>query len=212
MPASHQEQSAPVVSRDQIRQQVRQQIQEQVRNSVRIRNAEGAQATDAVIAGQEAAEAGRAAAAAGREAAQMAREAAREAMDAARATGTSAPPHNPFVFRDRGPPDGVVAMAITFFVVMGLTIVLLPLARAFARRMDRHATIAPAQDISPRLDRIEQAVEAVAIEVERISEGQRFTTKLMAELRGLPASNPPESWPAGAGRIAETVERSRGKA
>ena len=32
-----------------------------------------------------------------------------------------------------------------------------------------------------RLARIEQAVEAIAIEVERISEGQRFTTKLLAD-------------------------------
>ena len=32
-----------------------------------------------------------------------------------------------------------------------------------------------------RLARIEQAVESIAIEVERISEGQRFTTKLLAE-------------------------------
>lgn len=32
-----------------------------------------------------------------------------------------------------------------------------------------------------RLDRIEQAIEAVAVEVERISEGQRFVTKLLAE-------------------------------
>ena len=30
-------------------------------------------------------------------------------------------------------------------------------------------------------ERLEQAVEAIAIEVERISEGQRFTTKLLAE-------------------------------
>jgi hypothetical protein len=31
---------------------------------------------------------------------------------------------------------------------------------------------------------MEQAIEAVAIEVERISEGQRFTTKLLSEGRG----------------------------
>jgi hypothetical protein len=33
-------------------------------------------------------------------------------------------------------------------------------------------------------ERLEQAVEAIALEVERISEGQRFTTKLLAERRG----------------------------
>jgi hypothetical protein len=32
-----------------------------------------------------------------------------------------------------------------------------------------------------RLARLEQAVESIAIEVERISEGQRFTTKLLTE-------------------------------
>lgn len=32
-----------------------------------------------------------------------------------------------------------------------------------------------------RLERVEHAVEAIAIEVERISEGQRFVTKLLAE-------------------------------
>lgn len=32
-----------------------------------------------------------------------------------------------------------------------------------------------------RMTRLEQAVEAIALEVERISEGQRFTTKLLAD-------------------------------
>lgn len=36
-------------------------------------------------------------------------------------------------------------------------------------------------DTANRLERIEQALEAVAVEVERISEGQRFVTKLLAE-------------------------------
>jgi len=38
-----------------------------------------------------------------------------------------------------------------------------------------------------RQDRLEQAVEAIGIEVERISEGQRFVTKLLSE-RGSPNS------------------------
>ena len=32
-----------------------------------------------------------------------------------------------------------------------------------------------------RLQRIEEAVDSIAIEVERVSEGQRFTTKVLAE-------------------------------
>lgn len=36
-------------------------------------------------------------------------------------------------------------------------------------------------DQEARMQRIEQAVEAVAIEVERIGEGQRYTTQLLAD-------------------------------
>lgn len=36
-------------------------------------------------------------------------------------------------------------------------------------------------DINERLARLDTAMDAVAIEVERISEAQRFTTKLLAE-------------------------------
>jgi hypothetical protein len=35
--------------------------------------------------------------------------------------------------------------------------------------------------IEARLAKIEQAVDAIAVEAERISEGQRFTTKLLSE-------------------------------
>ena len=39
----------------------------------------------------------------------------------------------------------------------------------------------PATDADARFDQLQQAVDAVAVEVERISEAQRFTTKLLAE-------------------------------
>jgi hypothetical protein len=37
------------------------------------------------------------------------------------------------------------------------------------------------EDIRHGLGQLQQAVDAIAIEVERLSEGQRFTTKLLAE-------------------------------
>lgn len=43
-----------------------------------------------------------------------------------------------------------------------------------------------------RLQRLEQAVDAIALEVERISEGQRFTTKLLAQRQGESAVDPAE--------------------
>ena len=38
-------------------------------------------------------------------------------------------------------------------------------------------------ELLARIARIEQIVEATSIEIERISEGQRFTTKLLAETK-----------------------------
>src|SRR5688572_790991 len=99
-------------------------------------------------------------------------------------------------FGDNIIPSGAVDISIAFFVSMAFIIVGLPLARAFARRMDRRGESGSASEITPRLDRIEQAVEAIAIE--RVSEGQRYTTKAIADLRGLPAANAVPGWPAGA--------------
>jgi hypothetical protein len=95
-------------------------------------------------------------------------------------------------------PPQAVDISIAFFLTMGFIIVGLPLARAFARRLDRRGETASVSEVTPRLDRIEQAIEAIAIEVERVSEGQRYTTKAISELRGLPAANPIGGWPAGA--------------
>jgi hypothetical protein len=71
---------------------------------------------------------------------------------------------------------------MTMIVLLALGV---PLVRALVRRWEREAlqpNVPP--DVLARLERIEHALEAVAIEVERISEGQRFTTKLLSERTG----------------------------
>ena len=76
--------------------------------------------------------------------------------------------------------NDLIAMLGTF-TIMGF--VFYPLMRALARRIEGKAqgqgAIAPGTDA--RLERMEQAIEAVAVEVERISEAQRFTTKLLTD-------------------------------
>jgi hypothetical protein len=63
-----------------------------------------------------------------------------------------------------------------------MTIVLLyPFVRAFARRLEPQDPSRVPGDVTARLARIEAAVESIAIEVERISESQRFLMKLQAE-------------------------------
>ncbi len=75
-------------------------------------------------------------------------------------------------------PYGAFATAI--ILAIGV-----PLARAFARRMDSESKgpRIPAEVVE-RLERMEQSLDAVAVEIERISEGQRFTTKLLSESAG----------------------------
>jgi len=79
---------------------------------------------------------------------------------------------------------GAVAVLVPlgFFAMVTTIVVGLPFARAMARRLDRQATVPqiPA-DVTARLERMEQAIDSIAVEVERISEGQRFTTKLLAD-------------------------------
>jgi hypothetical protein len=77
--------------------------------------------------------------------------------------------------------DPGIVVPLGFFAMVATIAVGAPLARAFAKRMERDAKTKIAPEVTSRLERIEQAVDAIAIEVERISEGQRFTTKLLTE-------------------------------
>jgi hypothetical protein len=62
-----------------------------------------------------------------------------------------------------------------------------PLARAYARRMDADSRNPRLPgEVTERLERMEHAIDSIAIEIERITEGQRFTTKLLSEGRGTP--------------------------
>jgi hypothetical protein len=70
----------------------------------------------------------------------------------------------------------IMAMAIVPITAIGW-----PLARAYARRMERGEVARVPSEVGARLERMEQAIDSIAVEVERISEGQRFTTKLLAE-------------------------------
>jgi hypothetical protein len=90
------------------------------------------------------------------------------------------PPH---AFDNTIPPQAV-DMTVAFFLTVAVIIIGLPLARAFARRLDRRGgTAQVSNEVSSQLAHLNQAVDAIALEVERISEGQRFTTRLLSEQR-----------------------------
>ncbi len=76
-----------------------------------------------------------------------------------------------------GEPEARVIIPSVFIVFVAF-----PLAVAYARRIwKRSSTPRVSPTEAGRLERIEQAVEAIAIEVERVSEGQRFVTKLLSD-------------------------------
>jgi hypothetical protein len=78
-----------------------------------------------------------------------------------------------------GPPEEVFVLSGIFMFV-----VFFPLSIAFARRIWRRgaaAAVAFPQELADRLNRLDQSVDSIAIEVERIGEGQRFVTRVMSE-------------------------------
>lgn len=93
-------------------------------------------------------------------------------------------PEPPEPRRD-GPPEEffVFLMVVTFFIGV-------PIALAYARRIWKkgvQTVAAIPQDIYERFNRIDQAIDSVAVEVERIGENQRYVTKLVNDQRGLAA-------------------------
>lgn len=87
--------------------------------------------------------------------------------------------------------EDILIPGFFFFTVIVLSFGI-PMMRARIRQMDRKLEL-PSHDgeLHDRLTRIEQAVEAIAVEVERVAEGQRFVTRVMAEREpiGLPRGN-----------------------
>ena len=75
---------------------------------------------------------------------------------------------------------------ITLFAMIPITVIGAPIARAIARRIEGSArggglNAGLPNDVGQRLERMEQAIDAIAVEVERVAEGQRFASKLLAE-------------------------------
>lgn len=93
---------------------------------------------------------------------------------------------------------------ITAITIVFIIFVLMPLAVAYGRTIWKRASM-PRPPALPaateqRLERLEQGVDAIAVEVERISEGQRFVTRLLSEGAGATAVGAP-----GGGRVPERV-------
>ncbi len=78
----------------------------------------------------------------------------------------------------------------TAFGLMGLLVVIVilgPFARMWARRIEKRPELARvdnnAQLLQQQLFQLQQSMDAMSVEVERISESQRFQNRLMGEKR-----------------------------
>jgi hypothetical protein len=133
-----------------------------------------------------------------RDAAQAGKDAAQAAQDAAQAVQQNGPVivvpgrrNGDFQIDPAQIRPMVENITSYFFVTVAVIAIGVPLVRAIGRRFGP-APIAPPlpKSVADQLQRIETAVESMAIEVERISEAQRYLTKLQSgQLQ--PAALPP---------------------
>lgn len=109
---------------------------------------------------------------------------------------------------NRGPQpasfdDGMAAGAATATFFM--TVLLLILRRRWKGK-GKGKPVQLGTDATQRLERLEHGMDAIAIEIERVSEGQRFVTKLLSESHGAPAI--PKR--AGPQTILEPIDPAKG--
>jgi hypothetical protein len=94
-----------------------------------------------------------------------------------------------------GIPDNAVPIVGIVFGTIMIMVVVTPIIRAIIRAVERRHHPAPAAalpaDLGARLDRIEQTVDSIAVEIERVSEAQRFLTRLQTEQRAIPGVQQP---------------------
>jgi hypothetical protein len=66
-------------------------------------------------------------------------------------------------------------------VTISISMIAMAVAKMVAARRRKELPESSIARLEERFDRMEQAIDAMATEVERVAEGQRFTTKLLAE-------------------------------
>jgi cell division septum initiation protein DivIVA len=78
--------------------------------------------------------------------------------------------------------DNLVPMVVVFTLFV-LTPIAVSISRLFWKRGSMPARAVQSPENAQRLERMEQAIDTIAIEMERVSEGQRFITRILSEGR-----------------------------
>jgi hypothetical protein len=86
---------------------------------------------------------------------------------------------------------GIIAIVAVVGLASSLTFLRRVLEMRHERLMRRPSPSQSLEALSQRLDRIENAVDATSLEVERIAEASRFMSKLLAERGAAAPLSPP---------------------
>src|SRR5437868_1635741 len=100
---------------------------------------------------------------------------------------------------------GMSSRQVMALSVLSIIFVLFPLATGLSRAIWKRSAkpgvpAAVLTETAERLERLESSADAIAIEIERISEGQRFVTKLLAEGQPVPMIGSPQRSPQAVGK------------
>ena len=81
-------------------------------------------------------------------------------------------------------PDEIVRIIVAGIIGITISVSMIAMAVSKVLSSRRRGSELPDSSVvrlEARLERMEQAIDAIATEVERVSEGQRFTSRLLAE-------------------------------
>ena len=80
-------------------------------------------------------------------------------------------------------PDEIVRIILAGIIGITISVSMIAMAatKIWASRRRAQLPDSSVARLEARLERMEQAIDAIATEVERVSEGQRFTSRLLAE-------------------------------
>lgn len=102
------------------------------------------------------------------------------------------------------PDIAMFAQVMTIITIFLGSILFLTIATRFLWRLTSRKSLPAPRMEDDRLQRLEEAVDTIAVEIERMSEAQRFTAKLLLE-RGAEAQQPVQS----AAKVPERIVTPR---
>jgi hypothetical protein len=90
-------------------------------------------------------------------------------------------------------PPRAQHLAEEFLAAIVIVVLVGPILRAVIRRFERKAAMRPSPlppNFEPQMRQLQDSMDAMSVEIERISEGQRFMTKVIGEREKVPVSFP----------------------